>query len=73
MEGRTALTVPHLQGVVGGDEGGSSLAPRSGKGRDGDVAACDVTGLGLEPAEQCFGDNWGEKRGRFISLLLADA
>lgn len=51
MEGRAVLTAAHLLGAVDGDEGGSSLAPKScGKGRDPNVAECNVMGLGLEPA-----------------------
>ena len=51
IEGRVVLTVTYLLGVVDGDEGGSSLALQScRKGRDPNVAVCNVMGLGLEPA-----------------------
>lgn len=51
IEGRAVLAVTHLLGVVDGDEGGSSLALQScGKGRDPNVAVCNVMGLRLEPA-----------------------
>lgn len=50
IERRAILTVTHV-GVVDGDGGSSSLALQScRKGRDPNVAVCNVMGLGLEPA-----------------------